>query len=342
MNASPHHPKVKVSCKLSDPLYVAGGFVAGKMEVECRTDKGLGLGVMMAELSAIEGQPCFQALRFYSFALIVHLPNFATSVFDGFLPELTSRDHSATSTFYHARRLFQGPGLPPSNSVHAHPPAGAPPLSPNYYYARKGMTTFLFRFPLPPSCPSSINFGSGLATIRYEVRVTVGVAYKGENKLVFDKKEVDIVEAFEPDFSRVDPEAMMVGESGKIWLQAKLLGGVVVANQPACVELTVKNHSLKKVNARFLSATPFGLTFVSRTRALIFRYRGTSIFPAFLRHRRRHFRYRTPLSPSRSKVPIILFILAQRVWQTSFLMPLRIREVLRAVRGLEMRIPRNS
>ena len=56
MNASPHHPKVKVSCKLSDPLYVAGGFVAGKMEVECRTDNGLGLGVIMVELFAIEGQ----------------------------------------------------------------------------------------------------------------------------------------------------------------------------------------------------------------------------------------------------------------------------------------------
>ena len=117
------------------------------------------------------------------------------------------------------------------------------------------MTTFLFRFPLPPSCPSSINFGSGLATIKYEVRATVGVAYKGENRLVFDKKEVDIVEAFEPDFAQVDPEAVVIGESGKIWLQARLLGGVVVANRPACIELTVKNHSLKKVSARFLPAT---------------------------------------------------------------------------------------
>ncbi|KAF9650174.1 hypothetical protein BDM02DRAFT_3154949 [Thelephora ganbajun] len=221
MNASPHHPKVKVTCKLSDPLYVAGSSIAGKVEVECRTDKGLGLGIIMVELFAIE--------------------------------ELTSRDHSATSTFCHTRRLFQGPGLPPSNSVHAHPPTGAPPLSTNYYYARKGMTTFLFRFPLPPSCPSSISFGSGLATIRYEVRATVGVSYKGENKLVFDKKEVDVVEAFETDFSRVDPEAVVVGESGKIWLQAKLLGGVVIAGQPACVELTVKNHSSKKNTSLNLS-----------------------------------------------------------------------------------------
>ena len=56
MNASPHHPKVKVTCILSDPLYVAGGLVAGKVEVECRTEKGLGLGVIMVELFAIEGQ----------------------------------------------------------------------------------------------------------------------------------------------------------------------------------------------------------------------------------------------------------------------------------------------
>lgn len=252
MNASPHHPKVRVTCTLSDPLYVAGGFIAGKMEVECRTDKGLGLGVIMAELSAVEGLYYHRPSGLHSPTLIFHIPNFVNpvSVYPSLdiPPELTSRDHSATSTFYHTRRLFQGPGLPPSNSVDAHPPAGAPPLPTHYYYARKGMTTFLFRFPLPPSCPSSINFGSGLATIRYEVRATVGVAYKGENKLVFDKKDVDIIETLEPDFSRVDPEAVVVGESGKIWLQAKLLGGVVVAGQPACVELTVRNHSSKKVN----------------------------------------------------------------------------------------------
>jgi hypothetical protein len=257
-------------------------------------------------------------------------------------PELTSRDHSATSTFYHARRMFQGPGLPPSNSVHAHPPAEAPPLSTDYYYARKGMTTFLFRFPLPPSCPSSINFGSGLATIRYEVRATVGVTHKGENKLVFDKKVVDVVEALEPDFSRADPEGVVVGESGKIWLQAKLLGGVVVAGQPACVELTVKNHSLKKVNASLVGYSTFGLTPGSRTRALIFRCRGTSTSPTFPPHRRLHSRYQTLLSPSRSGVPTIFFILVPRVWQTSFLMPLRIREASRAARGPEMRIPRRS
>ena len=264
MNASPNHPKVRVTCKLSDPLYVAGDFVAGKMEVECRTDKGLGLGVIMVDLFAVEGQYYCQSPSLYSLTLIFHLPDFVNpvSVYPSWnIPsELTSRDHSATSTFFHTRRLFQGPGLPPSNSVHAHPPAGASPLPTNYYYARKGMTTFLFRLPLPSSCPSSINFGSGLATVRYEVRATVGVAYKGENKLVYDKKVVDVVETLEPDFSRPDPEAMVVGEGGRIWLQARLLGGVMVAGQPACVELTVNNHSLKKVNAFLGGYSTYGLT----------------------------------------------------------------------------------
>ena len=204
------------------------------------------------------------------------------------------------------------------------------------------MTTFLFRFPLPPSCPSSINFGSGLATIRYEVRATVGVAYKGENKLVFDKKDVDVVEAFEPDFSRVDPEAVAVGESGKIWLQARLLGGVVVAGQPACVELTVKNHSLKKVNPFLGGQSTFGLTLGSRTQALISHCRGTSTSQTLLRHRRHHFSYLTPSSLFHSRVPTMLFILVLRVWQTWCSMPPRIREASRAVRGPGMRIPRNS
>ena len=81
MNASPHHPKVKVTCILSDPLYVAGGLVAGKMEVECRTEKGLGLGIVMVELFAIEGQLHCLPSHLYSFALILHLPNFVNPVF---------------------------------------------------------------------------------------------------------------------------------------------------------------------------------------------------------------------------------------------------------------------
>jgi hypothetical protein len=59
MNATPSHPKVKVSLKLADPAFIAGGFVAGKMEMECRADKGLAISVMMVELFAIQGISAF-------------------------------------------------------------------------------------------------------------------------------------------------------------------------------------------------------------------------------------------------------------------------------------------
>lgn len=55
MNASPHHSKVKVTLTMGNTLYVAGGYVSGKMEMECRTDKGLGIGTMMVELTAVQG-----------------------------------------------------------------------------------------------------------------------------------------------------------------------------------------------------------------------------------------------------------------------------------------------
>jgi hypothetical protein len=61
MNASPHHSKVKVSLAFSDPFYIAGGAVTGKMELESRSDKGLGIGTIMVELVALEG-----VLRTYS------------------------------------------------------------------------------------------------------------------------------------------------------------------------------------------------------------------------------------------------------------------------------------
>lgn len=55
MNASPHHSKVRVSLKLSDSVFHAGGEVSGKMELQCKTDRGLGIGTIMVELFAIEG-----------------------------------------------------------------------------------------------------------------------------------------------------------------------------------------------------------------------------------------------------------------------------------------------
>lgn len=55
MNTTSHHPKVNVALEFSDPLYVSGGEVTGKMEVESKLDKGLGLGTIMVELFAIQG-----------------------------------------------------------------------------------------------------------------------------------------------------------------------------------------------------------------------------------------------------------------------------------------------
>ena len=147
------------------------------------------------------------------------------------------------------RRLFQGPGLPPSIAVQAHPLPGDPPLPPHYHQARRGLTTFLFRIPTPSSSPSSISFGSGIARVRYEVKASVQVAWKGENKLVTDKKEIDLVESFGEDFGRAEPEAVAVGENGKIWMQGKVVGGAIVAGETGCVELQVKNHSNKKEDA---------------------------------------------------------------------------------------------
>jgi hypothetical protein len=56
MNATSHHAKVKVSMTLGNSVFVAGGFISGKMEMECKADKGLGIGVMMVELFAIQGK----------------------------------------------------------------------------------------------------------------------------------------------------------------------------------------------------------------------------------------------------------------------------------------------
>ncbi|KAF9477727.1 hypothetical protein BDN70DRAFT_880830 [Pholiota conissans] len=215
MNSQPHHSKVKVSITLADPTFVAGTHVAGKLEMECRADKGLGIGIMMVELFAIQ--------------------------------ELSSRDHSATSTFLHSRRLFQGPTLPPSNAVQAHPMPGDPPLPQHYYHARRGHSTFLFRIPIPPTSPSSISFGPGLAKVRYELRASVGVFWKNERRLVVDKRPIDVVEAYpyEEIMGKI-PEAIVVGENGKLWMQGKIVGSVIVAGESAYLELQVKNHSGKK------------------------------------------------------------------------------------------------
>ncbi|KAG2369054.1 hypothetical protein BDR07DRAFT_1389440 [Suillus spraguei] len=176
MNASPHHSKVKVSLALSDPIFVAGNNISGKMEVECRGDGecGLGIGLIMVELFAAQ--------------------------------EITSRDHSGTSTFIHSRRLFQGPGLPPSNAIQSDfdPPPGEFSLPAHHYPAR---------------------------------RASVGVALRGEKRLVTDHQDINVVEYCDIRAPSKRPQGFAVAEDGNVWAQA-------FVTNVACVELQLKNNSL--------------------------------------------------------------------------------------------------
>ncbi|KAF9231131.1 hypothetical protein BU15DRAFT_82801 [Melanogaster broomeanus] len=225
MNASPNHSKVKVTLTLSDPVYVSGENISGKMEVESRADLDsiLGIGVMMVELYAIQ--------------------------------EINSRDHSATSTFIHSRRIFQGPGLPPSNAVHSDyvPGAGELPLQADHYAARRGLTTFFFQFPLPSPSPSSINFGP--ASIRYEVRASVSVAWRGDKRLVTDKREVKVVESWDALSAAQLPQAVAIAEGGKIWARATITNGAVVGGETACIDLQLNNNSQRWTSGVTLTLT---------------------------------------------------------------------------------------
>ncbi|KIJ14386.1 hypothetical protein PAXINDRAFT_116058 [Paxillus involutus ATCC 200175] len=225
MNASPHHSKVQVTLTLSDPVYVSGGNISGKMEVESRADLDslLGIGVVMVELYAIQ--------------------------------EVNSRGYSATSTFIHSRRIFQGPGLPPSNAVHPDYVLGEGevPLPAHHHAARRGLTTFFFRFPLPQSSPSSINFGP--ANIRYEVRASVSVSWRGDKRLVTDKREVKVVEGWGGINAAHLPQAAVIAEGGKIWAQATITNGAVVGGETACIDLQLKNNSQRWTSGVTLTLT---------------------------------------------------------------------------------------
>lgn len=182
MNTTSHHAKMRTSLRFAEDTFVSGGVVAGKMEVESKADKALGIGIIMVELLATEG----------TFATRFSVPDAEMGV------ELLSRDHSATQTFLQIRRMFQGPGLPASNAVYPHPLPGELPLPLDYHAARKGTTAFLFRLPLPTASPPSINFGSGVARIRYEVRAIVGVIWKGERQLVTYRRDINVIARYDP------------------------------------------------------------------------------------------------------------------------------------------------
>ena len=67
--------------------------------------------------------------------------------------------------------------------------------------------------------------------------------------MVIGKHTVDVVESYPYDtvLSGRIPGAIVVEQSGKIWMQGRVLGSVVEAGGIACLELQVKNHFNKKV-----------------------------------------------------------------------------------------------
>ncbi|KZS92003.1 hypothetical protein SISNIDRAFT_129998 [Sistotremastrum niveocremeum HHB9708] len=220
MNASPTHSKLRVRITLSAPWFVAGGDITGKMEVECRADRMIGVGSIMVELIATE--------------------------------ELVSKAHSATSCFIHFHQLFQGQGLPPSNAVHSRSVSGTDPFPMSYFPGRKGITTFFFRMKIPPISPGSVSLGGGVAKVRYQIRGSVEVSWRGANKIVTDTKEAVIVETWRDD-DRHDAQNIILGEGGKFWAQGTLLRGYAVAGETAAVDLHIKNHTAKKTSNLSLS-----------------------------------------------------------------------------------------
>lgn len=58
MNVTSNHPKLRTTLRFADPSYIAGDAVSGKMEVECKAEKGLAVGAIMVELFGIEGESC--------------------------------------------------------------------------------------------------------------------------------------------------------------------------------------------------------------------------------------------------------------------------------------------
>jgi len=95
-----------------------------------------------------------------------------------------------------------------------------------------------------------------LAKVRYELRASVGVHWKGDKRLIIDKHPIEVVASYpyEETYLGKVPESIVVGENGKLWMQGKMVGGVIVAGESACLELQVKNHSNKKVIVVSLSS----------------------------------------------------------------------------------------
>ncbi|KAG8909340.1 hypothetical protein FRC01_007000 [Tulasnella sp. 417] len=115
-----------------------------------------------------------------------------------------------------------------------------------YHPARKGQTSFFYQFPLPEHAPSSVDFGHGLAKVRYEVTANVEVFWKGEKRVVTIQRPVKIMECL-PLLRNPVPNVIL-GEGGKIHVQGRMVNLFTILGHSACLELFVQNHSNKKTH----------------------------------------------------------------------------------------------
>lgn len=67
---------------------------------------------------------------------------------------------------------------------------------------------------------------------------------------MIDTKIVDVVESFD-EGTLDEAKTVAIGDGGRIWAQARIIDGLVVAGHQVCCELHVRNNSSKKVKSDF-------------------------------------------------------------------------------------------
>lgn len=239
MNAVSKHPKLKLRLLLASNVFEAGGTVSGHLELTSSTSQRLRIGEIAVELEAFEG-----ALGWSSSSS--SKPRAAT---DAILPELSSRDHSATQIFLFNRTLFQGEHLPPSNAVLPSAPTAG------YWTARKGRTTFPFSFRLPDSAPSCVTF-AGNACLRYALKATTQTWWNDQKTLVTVKSDAFVVEKWEDEgderymqpVEAVADTRLFMGGTGAVWLEAGVAEQLFVAGGMVMIRAGVKNNTKRHLS----------------------------------------------------------------------------------------------
>ncbi|KAN0065786.1 hypothetical protein ACQY0O_000916 [Thecaphora frezii] len=215
MNTVTKHPKLKLEVVLSSTIFEAGGTISGRLELTCTSQK-VRLGEIAIELEGVE--------------------------------ELSSRDHAATQLFLYNRTLFQGEHLPPSNAVL---PAAA---HNGYRTARKGRTTFPFRFRLPSTAPSCVTF-SGNAALRYQLKATAQTWWNDERTIVTYRREAFVVEKWSDELDEkyrrpveaIGDTRLFMGGHGAVWLEAGVIEQLFWGGGQVLIRCGIKNNTKRQV-----------------------------------------------------------------------------------------------